>query len=508
MAMRISGLNSGLDTDAIVQELVSAYSKKSEKYTKAQTKISWKQEIWQGLNSKIYSLYTSLDSLRFSSGYSAKKATSSDSTKATVTASGNAVNGSQKLNVLQTAETAYMTGGKLKGAVQDPSKAKLSEIGFDGTPTAFKVKTRNEDGTIKTTSISVERGSTINDVVAQLKDAGLNASFDEKNQRFYLSSKTSGEGGNFELLADDENSLKALSVLGLNTGANEYGEAATMIAGKNAEIKLNGVTYTSTSNNFDINGLTINVQSVTGDGDENALTLTTSTDTQAIYDKIKDFLTQYNNIINEITKLYNADSARDYEPLTDDEKDAMSDTEIEKWEAKIKDSLLRRDSTLESVMSSMMNAMSSAVEINGQKYSFSSFGIHTLGYLNAAKNEQNAFHIDGDADDENTSSNQDKLMAAINSDPDTLIEFMKQMAGNLYNAIDEKMKSTELSSAFKVYNDKELDRQYNNYATLIKNWDAKVAAKEDYYYKKFTAMETALAKLQSQTNSLSSLFNF
>ncbi len=515
MAMRISGLVSGLDTDAIVQELVSAYSKKSEKYTKEQTKISWKQEIWKNLNSKIYSLYTGLDSLRFSSGYASKKASASDATKATVTASGNAVNGTQKLNVLETAETGYMTGGKVKmpaagssSAASDPLNTRLRDLGYDGDAASFKVKTKSADGTEKTTVVSFDRGSTINDITAKLKEAGLNASFDTKQNRFYISSKESGAASDFEISAysGDENSLKALSVLGLNTEASAYGEQAVKLAGRDARITLNGVEYTSSSNSFDINGLTITAQAVTGAGDDNAVTLTTATDTQAIYDKIKDFLTEYNNVINEITKLYNADSARDYEPLTDEEKDAMSDTEIEKWETKIKDSLLRRDSTLDSVMSSMINAMASSVEIDGKSYSFSSFGIHTLGYLNAPENEFNAFHIDGDADDANTSSNPDKLMAAINNDPDTLISFMQQMTSKLYTAIDEKMKSTSLSSAYKVYNDKELDKQYSNYAKLIKNWDKKVSDKEEYYYKKFSAMESAMAQLQSQTNSLTSLF--
>ena len=79
-----------------------------------------------------------------------------------------------------------------------------------------------------------------------------------------------------------------------------------------------------------------------------------------------------------MTKLYNADSSKGYDPLTDDEKDSMSDKEIEKWETKIKDSLLRNDTTLSGVMSAMTTAMSQAVEINGKKYSLSSFGIqHT-----------------------------------------------------------------------------------------------------------------------------------
>ena len=239
--------------------------------------------------------------------------------------------------------------------------------------------------------------------------------------------------------------------------------------------------------------------------DSKAITITTTTDTQGIYDKIKDFLTEYNNIINEITKLYNADSAGSYEPLTDDEKDKMSDTEIEKWETKIKDSLLRRDNSLSSIMNSMMTSMSSGIEINGKSYSLSSFGIQTLGYLNAAANEQNAYHIDGDEDDENTSGNKDKLMDAITKDPDTVVSFFQQLSKNLYKAMDDQMQSSSLRSRYKIYNDKELDKEYSNLAKTIKQWESKVSDKEDYYYKKFSNMETALSKLQSQTSSLSSM---
>ena len=226
----------------------------------------------------------------------------------------------------------------------------------------------------------------------------------------------------------------------------------------------------------------------------------------SIYDKIKDFLSQYNSLINEITSLYNADSAKGYEPLTDDEKDAMSDTEVEKWEQKIKDSLLRRDDNLESLMSAMTSAMSGAVEVNGKKMYLSNFGIKTLGYLNAPANQQNAYHIDGDEDDANSSGNADKLMTAITNDPDTVINFMQGLADNLYKSVHTKMQSSPLSSIYTVYNDKEMASEYSDYTDLIKKWEEKLQDKEDYYYKKFSSMETALSKLNSQTSSLSGLF--
>ena len=85
MPIRITGLNSGLDTEAIISELVSAYRTKEEKYQKAQTKLSWKQDAWKDLNIKVRSLYDNISNLRFTSAWTMKKTTVSDSTKATVT---------------------------------------------------------------------------------------------------------------------------------------------------------------------------------------------------------------------------------------------------------------------------------------------------------------------------------------------------------------------------------------------------------------------------------------
>lgn len=875
MPIRITGLNSGLDTEAIISALVSSYSYKTNKYKKAQTKLSWKQDAWKTLNTKVYSFYTSLDSLRFSKNYNLKSTKVSDSTKATVTASSSAPNGTQKLNILKVAQAGYLTGGKLDdNTTTGTTLAELGYTGGNGTITLTK-----GDGTKK--NIEVSQGTTVNSFINSLKEAGVNASYDDINKRIFVSSKDTGKDNDFTLTGGNVDGANALTKLGLNVksdatdatyktymqyygdgtqsgitakvneaikayqdaqtayktadaknsnisagygyasayaamkdafaksglseaeqdqmvklvqmsatdraqsvmdsngniyktektnddgsviysytdasgnksyiqsettdsvtkyytatasevkynkitasdgneysedenglyvdkegkkyfvdGSNlvettgrkvngswektadgktvafeaskkeeatktvytkdsnelsnaksgttaytdlakkaqdemklsdedmssylstlatnistvntyentadttledsneysrksiidkvhkayaqnatqgvtdltntfaaaiatnkttmntsqktmdnnqvladiaamedgtekdaaiasfvkqvqsahdianntsiEYNTDAKKIDGCDSEIYLNGIKYTGSSNSYSINGLNITAQVVTDtDGkasDANAISITTSTDTQGIYDKIKDFLSQYNSLINEITSLYNADSAKGYEPLTDDEKDAMSDTEVEKWEQKIKDSLLRRDDNLESLMSAMTSAMSGAVEVNGKKMYLSNFGIKTLGYLNAPKNHQNAYHIDGDEDDANSSGNADKLMTAITNDPDTVINFMQGLASNLYNSVHKKMQTSSLSSIYTVYNDKEMASEYSDYTDLIKKWEEKLQDKEDYYYKKFSSMETALSKLNSQTSSLSGLF--
>lgn len=912
MPIRITGLTSGLDTESIISALVSSYNYKTNKYKKAQTKLSWKQDAWKSLNTKIYSLYSSVGSMKLSTAYNLKSTTVSDSTKATVKAGNNAPTGTQQLNIIKVAQAGYLTGAQLSS--KTTTSTTLAELGYTGGDA--KINLTKGDGTTK--EITVTQGSTVGDVIASLKDAGVSANYDATNHRIFISSKDTGKDNDFTLTGGNTEGARALYQLGLSVGSdatnatyksytqyydadgnklqqnvvdairtyqdaktayetasaqntnltsaygyataysemqdalknsglttdeqkklttllgmsatkrvnsvmdasgnvytksttlddgstiyeygsgndkkyiqaittakddhnniytknadgnyvdsgaglvykatgekdsdgNEYyvytapdgqeakiamknettnyyqadvaqkgyteytdndgivyrsnekgsysgsdgktyklenntfteidsdgnavsnGRTATVtedqkkevkttyshgntalsdttraadllsrfredhkdtltddviskltsniekvnvyesaedslndtdtysrkniissiqqayqsggasavtevtnkyaekitenqtamttaqkkmddnsvladlaamdstsaeyttaladfvkkvqdsqsilnqsstltnsgakkIDGCDSEIKLNGITYTSSLNTYSINGLSITAMQATGDGDTNAITVTTATDTQAIYDKIKSFLTQYNSLINEMTSLYNADTAKGYEPLTDDEKSAMSDSEVEKWEEKIKSSLLRRDDSLESVMNLMTNAMSQPVTIDGKKYYLSSFGIKTLGFLNAPENQQNAYHIDGDEDDTATSGNEDKLMAMINSDPDTVVSFMQQLTTNLYDAIGTKMKSSPVSSIYKVYNDKEMASEYSDYTTTIKKWEQKLQDQEDAYYKKFSAMETALSKLQSQTSSLSNLF--
>lgn len=513
MPIRITGLNSGLDTESIISALVSSYSYKTSKYKKAQTKLSWKQEAWSTLNSKVYSFYNNVGKLKLSSAYNMRTASVSDSTKAKVSAASWATNGVQSLEVLEVAKSDYLTGGKI--SIKDASGAEdktktvsststLSELGYTGTGT---IEVTNKE-TGKTTSISVTGDTKISDFVKSLSDAGVKASFDEKNGRLFVSSAKTGTENGFELKSKNADGDKALLALGLamtstvsDTGA-KVNDDNNWSAASDAKIKLNGAEYTSSTNEFAVNGLSVTALAKTS----GEISVTVATDSEGIYEQVKDLLSQYNSLINEMNKLYNADSAKGYEPLTDDEKDSMSDTEVEKWEAKVKDSLLRRDDSLESLISSMTTAMSKGYEVNGKTYYLTSFGISTLGYMNSAKNEQYAYHINGDEDDSATSGKEDKLLAAIKEDPDSVAGFMQQLATGLYDSIDKKMKTSTLSSIFKVYNDKEMASEYSDYTTTIKKWEDKLSEQEDYYYKKFSAMETALAKLNSQTSSLSGLF--
>ena len=764
MPIRLSGLNSGLDTEALVSALVTSYSEKKKKYEKSQQKLSWTQDAWKSVNTSVHDLYTKASSLRFSSAYTMKKTNVSDSTKASVKAGASTPNGTQTLKVTDLAQAGYLTGGQLSGSVKGSTK--LSDLGVRSSGTINIL----QNG--KTKEISVDGDTTVDSFINKMKDAGLNASFDEKNQRIFISAKESGKDNDFSITAGDSNGLSVLSKLGLIAGndsattaaykglkalggtytdtdslktaltavrdayqskaaaqtavsdldsqisaANAYktvldgesaisskgydyntfntyvdmadadktyvdsagntyknreeikgddgevtgykyfnededgnktyygggegtiveaesglstvsdkakemaetagidleayksarkewnaydidtnpkvaeirGHAADLasyigteddttgtslyaqraaqqetiasadatiasyssllkysnsitsattdedidsfaaslksrietasagleaaanssarkVNGSDARIYLNDVEYTSTSNDFSVNGLSITALAKTGTKDDEGITITTNNDVQGLYDKVKDFLSQYNEVINDIYAQYNAGSSRGYEPLSEEEKEAMSDKQVEKWEEKIKSSLLRRDTTLGGIINTMTSAMASSFEINGEKYSLASFGIKTLGYFASSKNENYSYHIDGDEDDTAVSGNSDKLMAAISKDPDSVIEFMKQLTDGLYKGLDKKMKATTMRSAYTIYNDKEMASEYSDYTSLIKKWDDRLKSMEDSYFKKFAKMESALSTLQQSTSALTGMF--
>ena len=756
MAIRITGMYSGLDTESIINELASAQSYKKNKLVKAQTKLSWKQDAWKALNTKIYSFYTNvLDNMRFESSYLKKSTKVSNSNAIQIISGDNAANGVNTVKVDKLAKTAYLTGGSIKtdDGVCFTGEATLKQLGFTG------------EGSIAVTgangasiNIDISEDMKINDVVSKLQATGLNASFDQDNQRFFVSSKNTGAINNFTLTGNDAKGMEALAALGLLSkedlasdeyttwasyndpanadayqkvqdaevakraaaykatndklaaeneqikknnelnrenleklvgyDANETAESlkeslyghqvekqkldengqpiqkvdengnpvtddggnpvyetetvteynpgslggeladakaelekwkkqleeykqdgspatpddiaaveqkiteaseavsekqkafdeaklrydfldgikqneqmiadneakiaenetyyeedvdgnitgtqqlkddvkaefdkkvaaavdvvngayaakttATKIDGRDAEITLNGAKFTSLNNTFTVNGLTFSVLEETS----GEVTMTTTEDTDGIYDMVKNFFTEYNKLINEMDSLYNAESSKGYDPLLSEEKDAMSDSEIEEWEKKIKDSLLRKDSTLGSVADAMKTVLLQGTTVNGKQMYLSDFGINTLGYFNAAENEKNAYHINGDKDDTNSSvkNADDVLKSMIASDPDTVKSFFTSLANNLHDSLADKMSASSMSSAFTVYNDKQMKDEYSDYTDKIKKQEEKLNDLIDKWYSKFSAIETALAKLESKNNSISGMF--
>lgn len=344
------------------------------------------------------------------------------------------------------------------------------------------------------TEIVVDRTTTMDSLASAMAKTGINASYDTNQGRFYLSSKNTGVENAFTVEADDA----TLAALGLNLTDGEAGK----IDASDASLVYNGVEYTQTTNSFNINGLTMDVSSV---GGEQAFSV--DTDVDGIYDKVKSFVKEYNTLITEMNKLYDASSSRGYEPLTSDEKDAMTDEDIKNWENKIKGSLLRRDSTISTLLTSMRTTLNKSVEVTNSdgttsRYALSSFGIVTSDYT-----EKGQLHIQGNADDSDFASLDDKLKAAISDNPEALMKTLTTLGNEIYKNFQSSMKRVVgVKSSLTFYNDLEMDDDIKSYKKDVTSLQEKLQDEQDKYYKQFSSMETALTKLQSQQTYISQLF--
>lgn len=482
MAIRLSGLASNMDTESIVAELMSAQRMKKTKIENKKTKLEWSQDKWKTLNSKLYSFHTkTLSDMRMQKNFLTKAATPSDESKVKATATSSAVEGTHTLKITSLASAQFVTGAQLGSTVT--GKTKLTDLGLTAG-TDNKITITNGS---KTQSLEVTADTTINDLVNTMKNAGINASYDTVQRRLFLSSKDSGASNAFSITASG---TVDLTKLGLGTSAKT-------VAATDAAFEYNGMAMTSSTNNVSVNGINLNLVGMTG---SDVVTLSITNDTKAVYDMIKNFVKEYNDVLTAMNDAYHADLAKGYEPLTDEQKEAMTDDQVEKWENKIKDSLLRRDNTIGTLINSLRNTMSRSVTVDNKSQYLSTFGIVTTKYT-----ERGLLHINGDKDDQSVSDKDNDLMTALTNDPDKVMEVFTKLASDLYKDLGDKMKSTSMRSALTFYNDKEMKKQIEDYQDDIDVFEKKLVDMESRYYKQFTAMEKAMSKMNSQSNYLMSM---
>lgn len=460
MAIRISGLTSGLDTESLVRDLTSAYSAKKDQFIKSKKLLEVKQDVWKDVNKDIYSFYTgSLSTARFQGNYKKSNLTSSNEKVV-----GDIVgkSGVAAIQVKQLASKSYMTSAPIK-----------DEDWPLGQSASLIVKIGGQEQEVKITG-----DMKIKEVAAALSDVGLEANFDERHGRLFLSSKMAGAASKFSIEGDEE----AIAALGL-------GEGAAVKEGTDAIVEVNGATFTQDNNKFDINGLSFEAKSV---GSANISTTSSS----SVKDIIKDFVENYNNLIKNLETRYNAASIKGYQPLTEDEEEAMTDKQIEKWNDKINEGVLRKDESLGGVISALKQGMMGSVKIGDKDYSLASMGITTNGYFTKDAAERNVYNID-----------EDKLDAFIEKmGEDDTVKVFSGVATNVYDKLGDRMKSTSMRSAYNVYNDKQIKKDIDGWEKKISKWEDKIGVIEDRYYKQFAAMEKMMAKMQGDSSALNGWF--
>lgn len=487
MGIQFTGLASGLDTQSIISDLMKVERMRVESKEKEKVLAEWKKEAWEDMNSKLYSFYKEeLFDFKSVGTYSQKKLTNSNESILSLNISTGAVRGSHTVDVTTMAKGSFLTGDEVAGDLAgDPiTSATTAEEMFTFVDPANDVKTMtfSIDGGTTTHDISIVATDTISDIVDKIDDLelDLNVSYDSTYNRMFLSSTTTGQDIRLELSGDDE-------VL-TNLGFDALGRVGSQ--GERAEFDYNGTTLYSETNEITVNGLSFNL---VGEGE--SATINVSQDTDKIYESVKTFVLKYNELMLEMNEMVGAESAREYEPLTEEEKLAMTEDDIELWESKIKDSLLRRDDTLTSITSSLRSTLTLSSGVTTTNFTYKS--LSTLGVVTGGYQEKGLLHIEGDEDDSLYGLKENKLRNAIEDDPDSVMELLSALGDQLYSDFADRMKSSTLSSALTFYNDKYMDKEIEGFEDDIFDLEDKMDAIESRYYKQFTAMEQAIQQSNS-----------
>jgi len=400
-------------------------------------------------------------------------------------------------------------------------------LGSDGNPIIPSDFTLNVNGK----NISLTQNDTINSMISKIKgaDSNLSVSFDSGMGQFFVTSTATGAESQTQISGGTEEANKFLDALGLvHTGD------AALTQGKNALYKYNGMGnnaegyFESASNTVKINGLEMTFKEVTSE----PITVQGSTNTDEMVEFMKEFVSEYNKLMEDINTKLKTKTSKDYEPLTDEEKEATTEANVEKIEKYVKDGLFYRDSDLMELRDSLRDTMSGVVASNEKYKTLYSVGITTGNWR-----ENGKLYFDEETFVKALQENQEDVLNLFSGSGDStqaVKEYMEKNsvseseAQTAYNALSYKekqqyltssqgiftrinsnfsalSKSTDFRSYGSYYNDKLLVSDLKDVADRIYTLNQRYTSKETALYKKFTAMEKTISQLNSQQSSLASM---
>lgn len=353
-----------------------------------------------------------------------------------------------------------------------------------------------------------EKTATLSDIINTINkddDAGVTLSYLSTSDTFTVKSNETGSNKAIKIENVGTSNL-ADSLFGI---ATEY----TVKDGTDTKMtySLNGVdniVVTRSTANFTVDGINVelNEKAVGSITTTNPASFTVTSNSDEIVKKVKEFINDYNEIISIISTKTSEKPKKDYQPLTPEQKEEMKEDEIKDWDVEAKKGMLFGDSKLNSVLYSLRGIMSS-------KTSVSSFVLSDIGISVASFDTSGKLNFD-----------EEKFKTKLSQDPNEVAALFTgsssgtdSISGLSIQIQDILKKNVGISGTTGILIDEAgLDNSVitdqNFLSKRIKEYDKKlVDLKKDLekererYYKKFTALETAMSNLNSQSASLTNM---
>ncbi len=389
------------------------------------------------------------------------------------------------------------TLGLTKGTATNKysSKTTLEEMGikaFDDGVYSFKINGEK---------ITLSADATMNDLVNAVNKsgAGVTMTYSALTNSFDIKANDMGSGSNIEIEAND-----IADALGLT----ENGSVINLTEGQNAIIEIDGQKVYHNSNSYTVDGTTFSFDEEMKLGETYNVSLSKNYDD--IKQTIKDFVKDYNQLIDDVYGHIGTSPKRDdknntYEPLTDAEKEEMSEDEIEKLEKAAKQGVIYNDSTVSNIMLNMRTVLYTGVDTGNGKFGLFSMGIKA----SSDYSDHGKLEIDEDALDEAFEKYADEITTLFT---DTDNGIMRK----LNNVIDGAVRTTSTNRGSLIQKaglekgntatDNYIYRQMKSVTDRISQLQKRYDAKEEYWWGVFTNLESMMSDLNSQSSYLSSYF--
>lgn len=416
-------------------------------------------------------------------------------------------NGSIQTNFSMTS----VEGGTLgleKGSVSNrfTGKTKLTDIGITGNNIIVNGTSGENEKKysfeINGKKIELEENATINNLLEAVNKsgAGVTMSYSYLTNSFEVTSNNLGSAETIKFGKNsDGTDNRILKELGLLD--------STVTKGQNAVFEINGVEVYHNSNSYTTDNTTFKFTDDMKIGEEYEVNVSKSYDD--IKQNIKDFVKDYNQLIDDVYGHIGTAPARDeknnlYDPLTDAQKDEMDEKEIEKWETAAKKGVIYRDSTVSSIMTQLRTTLYNGITLDdGKKFSLYNMGVSTMSFLNSSNEDamRGKLTIDEDALNKAFEENTDAIVKLF-TDPDNGI--MSKVNKTLDNAIrtNGKIKGSLINKAgtkSTSAKDNYIYRQMESIKKRISTLQDRYDSKEDYWWKVFTNLESAMGDFNNQS---------
>ncbi|WP_185967663.1 flagellar filament capping protein FliD [Clostridium sp. HBUAS56010] len=355
-------------------------------------------------------------------------------------------------------------------------------------------------------------GSSVNEIMNAINssDAGVKVSYLKNADKFIFESTVDGAAGRVKFESTEE--YKDMSgIFGTNFSETEGLDAIVSVKyGTNSD----PIELVRGSNSFNLDGLNITVSGTFGYKEDNTIdktqevTFSGKADGDKIVNALNDMIKDYNEIIELVNKQLTKKPNRDYSPLTEDQKNEMTEDQIKNWEDKAKEGILFNDSELRSLSDSLRFIFDAGSD---DKALLSSFGISTssnYGDKGKLVFNETEFRAALESRPEDIQKIFTKKEDTSDGQSDGLMAKLTEITDR-YASTKGAVKGTLIEKAGSVYAPSNvlsntLQKSIDSIDKYIKQLQTRLSDENDRYIKQFTNLEKVISQMNSQSSWLNS----